>query len=55
MSRSRNPASSMIAAKESAPSTSQIVMSIDAMPPRENSESIVSLPVLDTNPVASAE
>ena len=55
MSRSRNPACSMTAAKERAPSTSQIVFSIDAMPPRENSESIVSLPLFDTNPVARAE
>ena len=54
MRRSRNPASSMIAAKERAPSTSQIVFSIDAMPPREKSASIVSLPVLDTKPVARA-
>ena len=54
MSRSRNPASSMIAAKERAPSTSQIVKSIDDMPPREKSASIVSLPVFDTNPVARA-
>ena len=44
----------MIAAKLSAPSTSQIVMSIDDMPPRENRASIVSLPVLDTNPFAIA-
>ena len=52
--RSRKPASSMIAAKDRAPSTSQIVFSIDAMPPREKSASIVSLPVDDTKPVASA-
>ena len=37
-----------------APSTSQIVDSIDDMPPRENSESIVSLPVWLTNPLAIA-
>jgi hypothetical protein len=55
ISRSRNPACSITAAKDRAPSTSQIVLSIDAIPPREKSASIVSLPVCDTNPVASAE
>ena len=33
---------------------SQIVVSIEAIPPRENSASIVSLPVVDTKPVAIA-
>ena len=45
MRRSRKPASSMIAAKLRAPRTSQIVMSIESIPPRENSASIVALPV----------
>ena len=44
----------MIAAKERAPSTSQTVKSIDDMPPREKSASIVSLPLVDTKPVARA-
>ena len=54
MSRPRNPALSAIAAKLSAPSTSQIVDSIDDIPPRENSVSIASLPGLETNPLAIA-
>ena len=51
ISRSRKPASSMIAANESAPSTSQMVNSIDDIPPREKRASIVSFPVLETNPL----
>ena len=54
MSRSRKPADSMMAAKERAPSTSQMVKSIEDIPPREKSASMVSLPVLETKPVASA-
>ena len=52
--RSRKPASSMIAAKLNAPRISQTVVSIDAIPPREKSASIVSFPVVDTNPLAIA-
>ena len=44
----------MTAAKDSAPSTSQTVVSMLAIPPRENSSSIASLPVLLTKPVAIA-
>ena len=44
----------MIAAYDSAPRMSQIVVSIDDMPPRENSSSIGAMPVVDTNPLAIA-
>ena len=44
----------MTAANESAPSTSQIVVSRLAIPPRVNSASIGSTPELLTNPVAIA-
>ncbi len=54
MSRSRKPASSMIAAYDRAPRTSQMVNSIDDIPPREKSASIVSFPLSSTNPFARA-
>ena len=54
ISRSRKPACSMIAAKLSAPRMSQTVVSMLAMPPRENSVSTASLPLVDTKPVAIA-
>ena len=44
----------MTAAKLSAPSTSQIVVSMPDMPPRENSASICALPVFETKPLAIA-
>ena len=43
-----------MAAKLNAPSTSQIVYSIDDMPPREKRSSIAGMPVLDTKPLAIA-
>ena len=54
MSRLRNPASSMIAAKLSAPRISQTVVSMLDMPPLENRPSIVALPLADSNPLAMA-
>jgi len=42
----------MIAANDSAASTSQIVVSRLAIPPRENSWSIAAFPLLLTKPVA---
>ena len=53
MSRLRKPASSMIAAKHIAPRMSHTVVSMLAMPPRENRSSIVALPLTETKPVAS--
>jgi hypothetical protein len=52
ISRSRKPASSMMAAKLSAPRISHTVVSMLDMPPRENRSSMVALPLLDTNPLA---
>ena len=52
--RSSSPACSMMAAKLSAPRISQTVVSMLAMPPRENRSSMVSLPLVETNPVAIA-
>ena len=54
MSRLRKPASSMIAAKLSAPRISQTVVSMLDMPPLEKRSSIVALPLADTNPLAIA-
>ena len=54
MSRSRNPACSMIAPKPSAPRISQTVLNIPLIPPREKSESMASIPVVETKPVAIA-
>ena len=54
MRRSSIPACSMMAAKLSAPRMSQTVVSMLAMPPRENRSSMVSLPLVETNPVAIA-
>ncbi len=42
----------MTAPNDSAPRTSQTVVSMLAIPPRENRSSIAALPVLLTNPVA---
>ena len=53
-SLSRNPARSMIAPKPSAPRINQTVDSIPLIPPREKSESIASIPVEETKPVAIA-
>ena len=53
-SRSRKPAYSMTAAKLNAPRISQIVKSIEDMPPRLKRLSIVSFPEFDTNPFAIA-
>ncbi len=44
----------MIAPKPSAPRISQTVISIPLIPPREKSESMASMPVVETNPVAIA-
>ena len=44
----------MTAAKDSAPRISHTVVSMLAMPPRENSSSIVCVPLLLTKPVAMA-
>ena len=44
----------MTAANDSAPRTSQIVVSMLAMPPRENRSSIWATPELLSNPVAMA-
>src|SRR5829696_928204 len=54
MIRSRNPARSTIAAYESAPRISQIVVSIESMPPREKSWSICGTPLVETKPFAIA-
>ena len=54
MMRRRKPACSITAPKDSAPRISQIVVKNPAIPPRENSVSIASFPVLLTNPVAIA-
>ena len=53
-SRCRKPARSITAANESAPRTSQIVVSMLAMPPRENRSSIWGTPESLTKPVAIA-
>ena len=55
MIRPRKPARSTIEAYDSAPRMSQIVVSIDDMPPREKSVSICSTPVFETKPLAIAE
>ena len=52
--RWRKPARSITAANERAPSTSQIVVSMLAMPPRENRSSIWGTPELLTKPEAIA-
>src|SRR6516225_7653496 len=52
ISRSMNPACSMIAAKPMAPRISQTVVSMLVMPPRENRALMVSLELLATCPVA---
>ena len=44
----------MIAAKLKAARISQTVVSMLDMPPRENRESMVSLPEVDTKPLAMA-
>ncbi len=53
-SRSRKPACSRIAANAIAASTSHTVVRRLAIPPRENSASIGSIPLLLTKPVAIA-
>ena len=52
--RLRKPASSMMAAKLSAPRMSQTVVSMLDMPPLENRSSIVAFPLADSKPLASA-
>jgi hypothetical protein len=54
MTRSRNPACSITAPNDSAPSTSQTVVSMPAIPPLEKRSSTAGTPVLLENPVAIA-